>query len=99
MILRKSNIFSKRSLMIDYVVACLPASATLLIEFSFQLNKPLMERRRRQRINNCLDELKTILETLSKNEVRANIDDDKQYIQKHATSGHQVTRRDVTDRV
>lgn len=38
--------------------------------FSFaQANKPLMERRRRERINNCLDQLKTMLMDTTKKEV------------------------------
>jgi len=34
-----------------------------------QMNKPLMERRRRQRINDCLNQLKSILETLTHKQV------------------------------
>ena len=33
------------------------------------MNKPLMERRRRQRINDCLNQLKSMLETLTHKQV------------------------------
>jgi len=33
------------------------------------MSKPLMERRRRQRINDCLDQLKSILETFTHKQV------------------------------
>jgi hypothetical protein len=37
--------------------------------FILQSNKPLMERKRRERINNCLQQLKSILMEVTKKEV------------------------------
>ena len=46
-------------------------SLTLLCAISLpQSNKPLMEKRRRERINNCLDQLKAILMEVTKKEVK-----------------------------
>ena len=38
-----------------------------------QSNKPLMEKRRRERINSCLDQLKSILMEVTKKEVSSRV--------------------------
>lgn len=40
--------------------------------FFFQSNKPIMEKRRRARINNCLNELKTLILDAMKKDVSLN---------------------------
>ena len=50
----------------------LSASGVMLITVHcVQSNKPLMEKRRRERINTCLDQLKAILMDVTKKEVSA----------------------------
>lgn len=48
-----------RILLLDQACACRVALAALLqLLLSSQMRKPLIERKRRERINNCLDQLK-----------------------------------------
>ena len=45
---------------------------TVTVSLLFQSNKPIMEKRRRARINNCLNELKTLILDAMKKDVSMN---------------------------
>lgn len=62
------NIDSRKSIMYSHLLLTITFKLFFLIKvFLFQATKPIMEKRRRARINQCLSELKTlILDALNK---------------------------------
>lgn len=74
----RSSDFGLRALSESYNYRCLQQYINVilickLIDFllcSLQSNKPIMEKRRRARINNCLNELKALILDATKKDVR-----------------------------